>query len=398
MAEDDRVLIAGAGPVGLVGALDLARHGIAVTVVEAEPGLTQDLRASTFHPPTLDMLDALGVTGGLIGQGLIAPTWQYRDRAEGPVAIFDMGLLKDDTGHPYRVQCEQWKLTRLLYDALARYPHAEIRFGHRAVEVSQDADRAVLGLETPEGRVELAGRYVIAADGARSVLRKALDIAFEGFTFPERFLVVSTPFEFADRLPRLSYINYLSDPEEWLVLLRVKEFWRVLLPTSADEDDGALLSDAGIDTRLQRVVAAGRPYDVVHRTLYHVHQRVAARYRAGRVFLAGDAAHINNPLGGMGMNGGIHDALNLTEKLAEVLDGADAALLDRYERQRRPVAIEYVQQATVRNREVLNERDPAVRRRALDELRGIAEDPVKAREFLLRSSMIASLRKAASLD
>jgi 2-polyprenyl-6-methoxyphenol hydroxylase-like FAD-dependent oxidoreductase len=398
MTTRDRVLIAGAGPVGMVAAANLVRHGVPVTVLEANATLSEESRASTFHPPTLDMLDGLGVTGGLIAQGLIAPTWQYRDRAEGPVAIFDMGLLKDDTGHPYRVQCEQWKLTRLLYDALGRYPHAEIRFGHRAIDVSQDADRAVLALETPEGPVELAGRYVIAADGARSVLRKALDIGFEGFTFPERFLVVSTPFEFADRLPRLSYINYLSDPEEWLVLLRVKEFLRVLLPTGADEDDSALLSDAGIDTRLQRVVASGRPYDVVHRTLYHVHQRVAARYRAGRVFLAGDAAHINNPLGGMGMNGGIHDALNLTEKLAEVLGGADAALLDRYERQRRPIAIEYVQQATVRNREVLNERDPAVRRRALDELRGIAEDPVKAREFLLRSSMIASLRKAASLD
>jgi 2-polyprenyl-6-methoxyphenol hydroxylase-like FAD-dependent oxidoreductase len=397
MAANDRVLIAGAGPVGLTGALDLARRGIPVTVLEAEPALAADLRASTFHPPTLDMLDALGVTEALIAQGLIAPTWQYRDRAEGPVAIFDMGLLKDDTAHPYRVQCEQWKLTRVLYDALRRFDHAEVRFDHRATGVRQDGNGATLELEGPDGPVELTGRYIIAADGARSAVRKALDIAFDGFTFPERFLVVSTPFEFAEPLPRLSYINYLSDPEEWLVLLRVKDFWRVLLPTSAEEDDAELLSDAGIDTRLQRVTPTGRPFEIVHRTLYHVQQRVAARYRAGRVFLAGDSAHINNPLGGMGMNGGIHDALNLSEKLAAVIGGADEALLDRYERQRRPIAIEYVQQATIRNRQVLNERDPAVRRRVLDDLRSTAEDPAKAHDFLLRTSMIASVRKAASL-
>jgi 3-(3-hydroxy-phenyl)propionate hydroxylase len=367
-------------------------------VVEAEPALTVDLRASTFHPPTLDMLDALGVTAGLIDQGLIAPTWQYRDRMEGPVAIFDLGLLKGETGHPYRVQCEQWKLTRLLYEALGRFSHAEVRFGHRAAGVRQENGVVTLLADGPKGPTELSGRYVIAADGARSAIRKALGIAFEGFTFPERFLVVSTPFEFAEPLPRLSLINYISDPEEWLVLLRVKEFWRVLLPTGADEDDATLLSDAGIEARLQRLVATGRPYPIVHRTLYHVHQRVAARYRAGGVFLAGDAAHINNPLGGMGMNGGIHDALNLTEKLAAVIGGADEALLDRYERQRRPIALDYVQQATIRNRQVLSERDPAVRRGVLDDLRNTAADPSLARDFLLRTSMIASVRKAASLS
>src|SRR5690606_31573544 len=184
-------------------------RGIPVTVVEAEPALTVDLRASTFHPPTLDMLDALGATAGLIDQGLIAPSWQYRDRAEGPVAIFDLGLLKDETGHPYRVQCEQWKLTRLLHEALGRFPHAEIRFGHRAAGVRQEDGLVTLLADGPKGPIELTGRYVIAADGARSALRKSLGIAFEGFTFPERFLVVSTPFEFAETLPRLSHINYL---------------------------------------------------------------------------------------------------------------------------------------------------------------------------------------------
>src|SRR5690606_22803002 len=228
----------------------------------------------------------------------------------------------------------------------------------------------------PKGPTELSGRYVIAADGARSAIRKALGIAFEGFTFPERFLVVSTPFEFAEPLPRLSLINYISDPEEWLVLLRVKEFWRVLLPTGADEDDATLLSDAGIEARLQRLVATGRPYPIVHRTLYHVHQRVAARYRTGGVFLAGDAAHINNPLGGMGMNGGIHDALNLTEKLAAVILGAaSASTLDAYDAQRRGITLEAIQQDTIRNKRNLEAKTPEDRERFRNEIRAAAADP-----------------------
>ena len=146
--------------------------------------------------------------------------------------------------------------------------------------------------------------------------------------------------------------------------------------------------------RLQGVVARDEPYDIVHRTLYHVHQRVATTYRAGRIFLAGDAAHLNNPLGGMGMNGGIHDALNLTSKLLRVRDGEDEALFDAYTRERQPIAVEYVQAQAERNRQLLRERDDAVRMEGFRDLQATAADPARARKFLLRSSMIESLQKA----
>ena len=397
MAEVDRVLIAGAGPVGLVAALSLARRGIPVTVFEALGDRALDLRASTIHPPTCEMLGALGLIDKIMANGVTSPFWQYRDRNTGPVAIFDLGVLANETPYPYRVQCEQFKLTGFLLEALAAYPHARLHFHHRAVDATEDATGVTLRLDAESGPVEIRGRYLIAADGASSALRKAAGIAFEGYTYPERFLVVSTPFDFAATLPDLSLINYVSDPEEWFVLLRVKDMWRVLFPTEATDSEAVLLSDEAINRRLMRIVARERPYEIVHRSIYAVHQRVAVRYVAGRILLAGDAAHINNPLGGMGMNGGIHDAVNLVEKLAAVWDGEDPALLGRYERQRRTIALEDVQKATARNRELMRERDPAARERSLDELRRTAADPVRTKEMLLKSSMISGLQQAAAI-
>ncbi len=398
MAERDRVLIAGAGPVGLSAAAALAAAGIPVLVLEAEDDLPKDLRASTFHPPTLDMLDRFGATARLIEQGLIAPTWQYRDREAGPIATFDLGVLEDRTAHPYRVQCEQWKLTRILRDVLADMDCAEIRYGHAATSAVQHEDGVTLMLETPDGPLAIEGRFVIAADGARSVVRKSQGIGFDGMTLPERFLVISTPYDFADDFPDLTYVNYFSDPEEWFVLLRVVDCWRVLIPTSADDSEEQILAAANAQAQLNGIVARDAPYPLMHRTLYRIHERVAERYRAGRVLLAGDAAHINNPLGGMGMNGGIHDAFNLAEKLIKVWHGGPDRLLDRYDRQRRAIAIEYVQAQALRNRAFLKEKDPALRKKGLDEMRRLADDPKACRDFLMRSSMLSSLDRANSID
>ena len=388
-----RVLIAGAGPVGLVAAAALAAEGIPVLIVEAERDLPDGLRASTFHPPTLDMLKRFGVVEAMIEQGLVCPTWQFRDRAAGPVATFDHAMIAGDTDHPFRLQCEQWRLTRLLRDRLATNPDVEFLYDARAAEVTQDADGVTLTVERADGaREPIRGAWLIGADGARSAVRKSLGIGFEGQTIPELYLTLSTPFPFHDHVERLTNIAYISDPDEWFVLLRTASLWRVLLPTDPDEPEEVMLSDARIEERMQQVLPAAAPYEIRHRTAYRVHERVADRYLAGRVLLAGDAAHVNNPLGGMGMNGGIHDALNLAEKLAQVWRGADAALLGRYERQRQKVAREVVQQQALRNRALLNQKDPATRQAFLDDLRATAEDPARHRAHLLRSSMIQSLR------
>lgn len=390
---DDRVLIVGAGPVGLVAANALADAGVPVTLIEASAALPKDLRASTFHPPTLDMLARFDVTGELVARGLVCPTWQFRDRVKGVVATFDLGLLAGETDHPYRLQCEQWKLTEALRARLEG--RAEVTYGAEATGFTQDDDGVTLHLGGAEPQA-LRGRWLIGADGARSVIRRETGIGFEGMTIPEIFLTMSTPHRFEETIPDLAPIAYISDPDEWLVLLSTPTLWRVLLPTDPGLGEAEMKAPERIEARLQAVCPKDGPYPVTHATAYRVHERVAESYVQGRVLLAGDAAHLNNPLGGMGMNGGIHDAFNLAEKLAAVWHGADAGLMQRYGAERRRVALEAVQAQTMRNRRMLNERDPAARAAYHDELRRTVADPAAHKAFLMRSSMIQSLRDLAA--
>ena len=392
------VLIAGAGPVGLVSALVLGRAGVRVTVLEQSAQLNMDLRASTFHPPTLDMLAGLGLTDRLVAQGLVARYTQQRDRREGVVAEFDMQLLAGDTDHPFRLQCEQWKLTQLIAEQLQQLPDVRLLFNTRVTSVSQDDQGVSVAIEHNGESQTLQADYLIGADGAWSAVRRSQNIEFEGYTYPERFLVISTDFEFANHLPKLSYVNYCSDPEEWCVLLRVPTLWRVLFPTRPEESDEEVMHEDSVQRRLHNLLPQSTPYPTSHRTLYKIHQRVAQKFRHGRVLLAGDAAHINNPLGGMGMNGGVHDAFNLSDKLLQVLRGeADDSLLDRYERQRRTIAIEYINASTARNKREIEERDPKIRQQTQDELRATAANPVTARAYLRKTSMLDALERAAAI-
>ncbi len=382
----DSVLVAGAGPVGLSAASVLAEAGVPVTVLEAEPRLPENLRASTFQPPTLDMLARFGAAQRLIDMGRVAPRVQYRDR-KGWVAEFDLGLLARETQHPFRVQCEQFKLNQVLAERLGR-----IELSSEVTAVEQDADGVTV---TVNGARRMRAGWLIGADGGKSRVREALGIPLEGFTWPDRFLVASTPFDFARALPGLCEVSYFADPQEWFFLLRVPGVWRAMFPVREEENEQAVLSDESIQARLQRVHRKDGPYEIRHRTLYSVHQRVAGAYRRGRCFLAGDAAHLNNPLGGMGMNGGIHDAFSIAEKLAAVIrQGAPESVLDAYERQRRAVALEYVNSITIANKRNLEARDPEEHRRWKENMSRAAADPALAREYLLKISMIASLRRS----
>lgn len=388
---------------GLTAALALAKKQVPITVLEAEPELPKELRASTFHPPTLEMLDELGLTEKLIAQGLIADKFQFRDTKAGKIAEFDLAVLKDDTRYPFRLQLEQYALSVLAYEALQRLPNADVRFGHKVVNTVPAQDHVAVIAETPEGRRQFMADYVIGADGAHSEVRRAMGIPFEGMTYPELYLVQFTTFDFLERIPDLAHVNYVFSDEDWFVLLHSPGVWRILFPMRPEEAAlDALPDDATLELRgqacLQKVVATGQPYPVVHRAIYQVHQRVAQSYRSGYVLLAGDAAHVNNPLGGMGLNGGIHDAINLSGKLAQVWHGqASDKLLDAYSEERRRVAIQFIQRQTSENAAGIAQKDPEARNRYYEELPGMATDPVKARQYLLRTSMIESVR-AASAD
>ena len=401
MSNEDRVIIIGAGPVGCTAALIMVQQGIAVVLVERESEWAEDLRGSTLHPPTLDMLDDLGVTEQLLPQGLIAPTYQYRDRATGAYAEFDLSMLSDHTRHPYRLQCEQYKLTRTILPMLEASGLADIRFSTQATSITQDGKGVAVDVEGPRGandRETLRGRFLIGADGGPSKVRQAMDVEFEGFTYPERFLVVTTDFPFEDHLENLSYVNYISDPVEWCVILAVPGQWRVLFPTDPDEREDAVLDPARVEGLMQGLVATDTPYNKTHITLYRVHQRVAKTYRRGNVVLAGDAAHLNNPLGGMGMNGGLHDVFNLCPKLAAIMQGgASEDLLNLYERQRRDITIAFIQNQTIQNKKNMEQVEDEQRLAHIAGLRTMLADREQAVAFLRRNNMLDALARANAI-
>ncbi len=395
------IVIAGGGPVGAIAALALARQGLPVRVFEAEDRVNDAPRAATTHAATLEMLADLGLVDDVIRRGLVEPKFRTWDRASGELIVtFDFGILKDDTRYPYVVQCEQHKLNTMAIERLRGFAHASYEFSSRVTAIAQFDDRVEIEVETAAGTRRVTGAYLIAADGGRSTVRKALAIPFDGYTHPERFLVLTTPFDFSAVYGGCSR-NYFSDPEEWCALFKVagddgRGLWRVVFPTRADETEQQAFDEDAVQHRLRRFFPHSGTYPVVHRNLYNVHQRVAASFRGGRAFLAGDAAHINNPLGGLGLNFGIHDALEIAQLLGAVMrDEAAPASLDFYDRFRRPLNVEYVQQQTIANKKRLEEKDPAARANGNAALRATAADPVAHRAYLLRASLIESVQKRA---
>jgi 2-polyprenyl-6-methoxyphenol hydroxylase-like FAD-dependent oxidoreductase len=410
MQRDERVIVVGAGPVGAVTALALVKKGIPVTLLEAEAEPPEDQRAATIHPPTVEMLAELGLKDEAFAEdasgGLQSPIFHFRDRVTGElVAVFDISLLAGEVPYPFVVQWEQYKLVRAAVPHIEASGIAEVRFSTRVTSLAQGADHVDVTVSNAAGEGEaLRARYVIGADGGRSTVRRLAGIEFEGFTWPERFIKIGTSFDFGATGKGFCTRNYFSDPNEWLNLFKVKGngppgIWRGIMPVPPEESDEQALSMEGIQRRLQGIHAKSGDYEIPYHALYAVHQRVAATFNHGRVLLAGDSAHVNNPIGGMGMNGGIHDAMNLAGKLADIWYGrAEPAVLDRYTRQRRKAQIDYVQAQTIQNKKSLEEKDPVIRRRHLDELRRISEDVKLHKQFLYRSALIDSLSSANAVE
>ena len=399
--RSNRIIVVGAGPVGLCLSLKLAQDGVEVCLIEAlgdENFLEQVPRAGTNHPATLELFDRIGLYDKLEPRGIIAPLFHYRERdGNRLIAEFDHGHLKDDTRFPYVLQCERIKIVEEALALAKAHPDIELRLSTTFTAFTQGADGVTAQVINAAGEAEtVSGAYLVSAEVARSIVRKDLGIEFEGFTYPDRTLNIEVAYDF--RQHGYTERNYISDPDEWSNLFHWKgppDRWRVHFPTAPNDDEAALTRPEAMQARLQRFLPTGKAFDIVGSNLYAVHQRVAKKFRAGRAILAGDAAHVNSPIGAMGMNSGVHDAFNLAEKLINILRGEAAEdALDRYERQRRHVAVQQTQAQTMRNKRLLAEKDPAVRRKNHDELRRTAEDPKLARAFLLRSSLIESLREA----
>lgn len=395
---DADVIVAGGGPVGLTTALLLARAGLEVLLLEQEAAISRDLRASTFHPPTMDLLDTIGLGDKVVAEGIPCPHWQIRLHPSGDRAVFDLGILEKDTRHPYRLQCEQWKLSVAIAEAVEAEPRARVLFNAKVVGFKQDATSVTVAATVSGEERTLRARFLIGADGSRSNVREVLQLPFEGETYPETTLLATTTVQFNEHLEGLSNVSYCWKSGGNFALLRVPGRWRVSIYPREDLPIEDQLTDEAIEKALQEIVPLPTPYEVIEKRPYRVHQRIVPRYGEGRVWLAGDAAHLNSPTGGMGLNGGIHDAFELSDAIIEVVkNGAALDRLSLYDRRRRPVAREQILAQSDRNRSRMRERDANKRREILAGLQAMIRDRDQLYSYLLKTSMIEGLRQAAAI-
>src|SRR5262245_39132288 len=228
-APQPHIVIAGAGPVGLTAALLLGHRGISVAVLEAEPALSQELRASTFHPPTLDLLAPYGITARMFDAGLVCPAWQIRLHPSGERAVFDLAALNGETDHPYRLQCEQSKYCEFVRAEIERLPTVALHFSTAVTALEQDTDAVHLRASSPDGERRFVADYTIGADGARSTVQRAVGIEMSGDIYPETTILATTRFPFHEKLEGLSNVSYCWKPDGTFSLLRLPGVWRASL-------------------------------------------------------------------------------------------------------------------------------------------------------------------------
>ncbi|WP_127131201.1 NAD(P)/FAD-dependent oxidoreductase [Georgenia sp. SYP-B2076] len=377
MSKDGHVLVAGAGPVGILNALGLARAGIPVTVLERSPGVVPSPRAMVYHWSVLDGLERLGVYDAAVARGFLKQDYTYKVHKTGEEINYGLQSLEGLVRHPTNLHLGQHVLVEVALEALAAYPHAEVLWDHKLVSLTQDGDGVTVVAQAPDGPRSLRGSWLIGADGARSAVREALGIEFEGFTWPERFVATNVRYPFEAK--GFSQTTMLIDDAFGAIISKIDNsgetgLWRYTYCEDASLPEEGVLER--LPRFLQEVLPDQEGFELDAHSPYRMHQRAATRFRDGRVLLAGDAAHSTNPTGGLGLTSGLFDTYVLQEALAAVIKGeAEESVLDEYARERRRVFVEVASPAASNNKRlVYHSTDPARLEQDLTELRALETD------------------------
>lgn len=378
----DGVVVAGAGPVGLVTALKIARAGIPVLVVDCEPDIIRWPRAVVYHAPTVEMLDRLGLLDELKVAGILKQDYQFRTVDGEIIAAPHMSVLTpEDTLYPYNLHMPQHELASVILRNLLLIPGTEVRWNARVTGLTQDDEGVTLALEQDGEPRELHCNWLVGADGGRSAVRQACGLSFDGYTHPERLVSTNVRYDFEAR--GYARANFIVDPVHWAVIVKIDRhgLWRV----TYGED--AALPEESVETRIpehyRALLPDDGPYELEAFAPFRVHERCAPSFRVGRVLLAGDAAHVCNPFGGLGLTSGLLDGGLLGDALPAVIQGRAADdLLDRYAAERRRVFLEVTDPTAAENKRRLMESDPNKKRADNERFARVRDDPSFQREML----------------
>jgi len=386
---EDPVLIAGAGPVGLSLALGLSRHGIPVEVFEADEDLSQEMRASTIHASTLEMYEEWGVVDEIIARGEQSTRLQFWERStKTKIADLSFESIAGDTKYPFRLQCPQNLLTRVLRAELETIHTCRLHFGHKAINSYDDGQSVRLVVQTANGSKTIKGSYLVGCDGAHSGVRQSLDFNLTGKTYADRFLLVGTNIDFNRYFEGVGPVAYIYDPKEWAIIMKLPTMVRTVFRVNADEDREIIMSETAIRRRIWDLIGCEDPFEIQMSSIYSVHQRIADSFRKGRVILAGDAAHLNNPTGGMGLNSGVHDAYLLAQAFLRFSQGESDTVFDDYSTDRREAASSWIQSASDENYKDLVLEDWEARKKRNDAMTATAANQKATREYLLNAALL----------
>jgi 2-polyprenyl-6-methoxyphenol hydroxylase-like FAD-dependent oxidoreductase len=372
MANQQDVIVVGAGPVGMLTALALAQAGAKVTVLEQEPHIINSPRAAVYFPSTLIILEELGILDELNAIG-------FQNRTFG-THIPEFGYSSVVTTEPiegipydYQLHAGQHDVARVAMEH-AQKLGVEVLFNHEVAALEDDDNGVTVTAKTEEGEKNFRAKWLIGADGARSTVRRLAGIAFEGHTWPERFVATNVKFDFR----KLGYqqANFVCDPVNMAVIAQLDRdgLWRCTYM----EDSSLPLEtyEERIPERYEWFMRGSKDYEVVSSSPYMLHQRAGETLHKSHVLLAGDAAHATNPCGGLGLTSGVWTGVVLADVLGAVIRGKEGeSILDRFSDERRRVFWEVVSPAATENKRMLQERDPEQRQKDLAAVRALSEDP-----------------------
>jgi 3-(3-hydroxy-phenyl)propionate hydroxylase/6-hydroxy-3-succinoylpyridine 3-monooxygenase len=383
------VVVVGAGPAGVITALGLARAGLSVSLLECGAGIVNSPRAVVYHWSALQGLDELGILEDAKAQGFIKQDYQYRVYATGETVAFSLAVLEGRKAYPYNLHLGQHDLAAIALRHFQAIPGSTVHFDTLATAVSQEDDHVRVRATGRDGVVEFRGRFLVAADGGRSTMRSALGLGFEGFTWPDRFVATNVRFDFARH--GFARSTMYMDPVHWAVFAKIdnSNLWRCTYGEDARLPEEEMMQR--VPEHYRALFPADGPYELVMAAPYRVHERAVERFRVGRAILIGDAAHVTNPVGGLGLTAGLFDAYALVPALAAVIHGeASDSVLDRWAEERRRIFLELVSPTASENKRRLAERDPERQREDRARMRRVANEPEFAFEVICFTERLLS--------